>query len=56
MQSAGEAASGSRLPDHRPDHPRVNRNIEWRTMPHKHVHGSLSQGELFEDSWQWHAR
>ena len=36
MQPASEAASGSRLPDHRPDHTRVNRNVEWRTVPHKH--------------------
>ena len=36
MQSAGEAASGSRLPDYRPDYTCVNRNIEWRTVPHKH--------------------
>jgi hypothetical protein len=36
MQSAGEAASGSRLPDHRPDYTCVNRNIKWRTVPHKH--------------------
>src|ERR1035437_4192655 len=36
MQSAGEAASGSGLPDYRPDYTCVNRNIEWRTVPHKH--------------------
>ena len=36
MQPTGEAASGSRLPDHRPDYARVNRHIEWRTVPDKH--------------------
>src|SRR6266496_3262424 len=36
MQPTGEAASGSRLTDHRPDYTRVNRNIEWRTVSHKH--------------------
>jgi hypothetical protein len=36
MQSASEATSGSRLPDHGSDYTRVNRNIEWRTVPNKH--------------------
>lgn len=36
MQPAGEAASSSRLPDYRPNYACVNRNIEWRTVPHEY--------------------
>jgi hypothetical protein len=46
MESAGEAASGSRLPDYGSDYTRVNGKIKWRTVPNKNG-AALCRGASF---------